>query len=87
MPPASAHNTKSLVPASLSPRRPPGSVLRIKERGHRPSEVPQRLLLYHLGAHAQPLMRGACSGKLPTLLQITGSAFAARVPVCMLLDR
>ena len=32
-------------------------------------------------------MRGAGSGKLPTLLQITGSAPAARVPVRMLLDR
>jgi hypothetical protein len=87
LPPAPAHNTKSLVPASLSPRRPSCSVLRIKGRGHRQSEVPQRLLLYHLGARAQPLMRGAGSGKLPTLLQITGSALAARVPVRMLLDR
>ena len=56
LPPAPPHDPEPLIPPGLAPRRPPGRVGRIEERGHRLGEIPQRLLLHHLGALGQPVM-------------------------------
>ena len=50
-------------------------------------EVPQGLLLHHLGAGGQPRVLCAGGGQLPALLQVAWSARAARVPLLVLLDR
>ena len=50
-------------------------------------EVAQGLLLDHLGAGGQPRVLRAGGGQLPALLQVGGSAGAARTPVPVLLDR
>ena len=50
-------------------------------------EVAQCLLLHHLGAGCQPRVLRPHLGKLPALLQVTGSAVPARAPVPVLLDR
>src|SRR5271169_3834749 len=86
LPPAPPDDAESLVPPGLAPRRPPGRVGRVEKRGHRPGEVPQRLLLYHLGACGQPRMPGARLGELSALLQVAWSVPAARAPVRVLLD-
>src|ERR1017187_9803004 len=75
---------ESLVPAGLAPGRPPGRVRRAEERGHRVSEVPQGLLLDHMGADGQPWVLCARLGQLPALLQISRGARAARMPVRVL---
>jgi hypothetical protein len=77
---------KSFVPPSFPPRRSPGWVSRVKECGHRSSEIPQGLLLDHLRALLQPWVLCAGGCKLPTLLQISRSTSATRTPVQVLLD-
>ena len=57
-PPAAPHDPESLIPPGLAPRRPPGRVRRVEERGHRLGEVPQGLLLDRLGAGCQPRVPG-----------------------------
>ncbi len=84
--PASPHDAETLVPASLAPRRSTGRVLRVEERGHRLVEVPQRLLLHHLGACGQPRVLCPGLGELSALLQVAGRALAAWLPVLVLLD-
>ena len=86
LPPASPHDPKPLIPACLSPRRPPGRIVRVEERGHCLSEVPQRLLLDRLGARSQPGVLRPYGGQLATLFHETGGALPARVPVLVLLD-
>ncbi len=78
---------ESLVPAFLAPRRPPGRVARVEERGHCLREVPQRLLLHRLGAFPQPVMFRAGFGELSALFQVTRRSLPARPPVRVLLDR
>src|SRR5215470_18042859 len=46
---APTYDAESFVSSGFPPPRPPSRVLRIKERGHRLTEVPQGLLLHHLG--------------------------------------
>ena len=77
---------ESFIPPGLTPARPVGRVMRVEERHHRPGEVPQGLLLHHLGALSQPRILGAGGGELLALLQIARSACLARVPVSVLLD-
>jgi hypothetical protein len=84
--PAPPHDPKSFVPSSLAPRRPTGRVARVEERRHCLSEVPQRLLLHHLGTCGQPRELRARLGELPTLLQVPRSALPAAMPVLVLLD-
>jgi hypothetical protein len=84
--PAPAHDPESLIPASLAPRRPPRRIPRIEEESQGAREISQRLLLHRLTSCGQPIMLGPCLGELPTLLQIAGSAPAARPPVSMLLN-
>jgi hypothetical protein len=84
--PASAHDAESLVLASLAPRRPPCRVLRVEERGHRLGEVPQCLLLHHLGASGQPRVFCPRLGELTALFQVSRCAFSAWPPVRVLLD-
>jgi len=86
LPPASAHDPESLIPAGFAPGRPPGQVVGVEERGHSPGEVTQRLLLHRLGASSQPRVLGAGGGELPTLLQVAWSAGPAWAPVLVLLD-
>src|SRR6266567_9195208 len=81
----SLHDALPISPG-LAPGRPPCRVMRMEERGRRLGEIPQRLLLDHLAACGQPVMLGAGSGELPTLLQVAGRALAARMPVRVLLD-
>jgi hypothetical protein len=57
----------------------------VEERGHRMGNVPQRLLLHHLGSCGQPRVLCAGGGELPALFQVAGRAVAARVPVLVLL--
>jgi hypothetical protein len=71
---------------SLAPRRPPRRIPRIEEESQGAREISQRLLLHRLTSCGQPIMLGPCLGELPTLLQIAGSAPAARPPVSMLLN-
>jgi len=52
----------------------------------RQSEVPQGLLLDHLGAGGQPGVLRAGGGELSALLQVGRRARSARAPVRMLLD-
>ena len=84
--PASAHDTKSFVPAGFAPQRPPGRVLRIEEGGHRSGEVAQRLLLHRLRSCGQPWVLRAYGGELPTLLQVAGATLPPRAPVRVLLN-
>jgi hypothetical protein len=77
---------ESLVPAGLSPGRPSGRVSWVEERGHCLSEIPQGLLLHHLGAFRQPVVLGAGSGELTTLLQVARGGRTAGTPVGVLLD-
>ena len=86
LPPAPPHDPESLIPPGLAPRRPPGRIRRVEERGHRPGEVTQRLLLHRLGACRQPRVLGSGLGELPALLQVARRARPARVPVGVLLD-
>ena len=67
-------------------RTAPGRVLRVEEPGHRLGEVPQRLLLHHLGADGQPRVFRPRLGELPTLRQVAWRALAAWMPVGVLLD-
>jgi len=63
---------RTLVLVGLAPRRPAvgvGDAVR-----HGLSEVPQRLLLYHLAARAQPVVLGADGGELAALRQVAGRA-------------
>jgi hypothetical protein len=85
LPPA-PDDPESLIAAGFAPRRPPGRVARVEERGHRLGEVAQRLLLDRLGAGGQPWVLGSGLGELPALLQVTRRARPARVPVGVLLD-
>jgi hypothetical protein len=78
------NNAKSLIPPGLPPRRPP--VRPAEEVSHCLAEVPQRLLLHHLRAVAQPnVLRSGC-GELPTMLREAGRTLPARSPVRVLLD-
>jgi hypothetical protein len=86
LPAAPPGDAESLVPPGLAPRRPPGRVARVEERGHRLSEVAQGLLLDGLGAGGQPRVLRAGGGELPALLQVAGSALPAGVTVGVLLD-
>jgi hypothetical protein len=86
LPAAAPDDPETLVPPGLAPGRPPGRVVRVEERGHRPGEVPQRLLLDRLRARRQPPMLFACGGELPALGQVARSARPARPPVGVLLD-
>jgi hypothetical protein len=80
------YDTEPLISPGLSPRRPAGRVVRVVEGGHGSCKVPQRLLLRHLGACRQPSVRGPSCGELSTLLQVTGRARAAGMPVRVLLN-
>ena len=62
------------------------TIVRVEEGGHRSGEVPQRLLLHHLRARAQPVMVCAGGGELAALLQVARRALAALMPVRVLLD-
>jgi len=84
--PAAPHDPESLIPPGLAPRRPPGRVRRVEERGHGLGKVAQRLLLHRLGARGQPRVPGAGGGELPALLQVARRARPAGVPVRVLLD-
>jgi hypothetical protein len=84
---ASSHDPEPLVLPGPPRRRPPGWVLRVKERCHCLGEVPERLLLYCLGAVPQPLVLCPGQGQLSALLQVVGCAPPARMPVLVLLDR
>jgi hypothetical protein len=77
---------ESLVSVDLTPGRSPGGVLRIKERSHRLSEIPQGLLLHHLAARTQPVMLGTGCGELLTLLQVPWCAPSSRSPLLVLLN-
>jgi hypothetical protein len=81
------HDAEPFVPPSLPPRRPPGWVVRVEERGHCLGEVPKCLLLHHLGACGQPGILSPGCRELPTLLQVAGRARAPRAPVRVLLNR
>jgi hypothetical protein len=83
---APPNDPEPLVPAGLTPRRPPGRVAWVEERRHRLMEVPERLLLHRLRASGQPRICGARGGKLPALLQVARRTIASRVPVLVLLD-
>src|SRR5690242_19171858 len=83
--PALPDDPESLVPAGLAPGRPPGRVAWVEKRGPRLGEVPQRLLLDHLGPRGQPRILGSCLGELAALRQVTRRAVAARAPVRVLL--
>jgi hypothetical protein len=78
-------NSESLVSSSLAPGRSACRVPPVEECGHRMSEVPQGLLLDHLGACSQPVGLGAEGGELATLLQVARSVRPARAPVRVLL--
>ena len=86
LPAAPPDDPEPLIPPGLAPRRPPGRVAPGRRSGHRPGEVPQRLLLHHLGAGGQPRVLRAGGGELPALLQVARRALAARAPVRVLLD-
>ena len=58
-----------------------------EEVAHRLSEVPQRLLLHHLGAFTKPIVPGPGLGELPTLLQVTRRCTASGPPPGLLLHR
>ena len=83
---AAPGDLEPLVPSGLAPGRPPGRVGGVEERGHRPGEVPQRLLLDGLGAGGQPRMRCPRGGELPALLQVPRRARSSGPPVRVLLD-
>ena len=85
MPGLDGDHPEPLIPLGLAPGRPPGRVGRVEERGHRPGEVPQRLLLHHLAARSQPRVLRPRPGELPTLLQVARGALAAGAPVRVLL--
>jgi hypothetical protein len=57
----------------------PGSA--VEESGQRLGEVAESLLLHHLAARGQPPVLRAGGGELSALLQVAGSALAARMPV------
>jgi hypothetical protein len=81
------NNSESLVSPCLAPCRPACRVRRVEEGNHRVGEVPQGLLLNHLGARGQPVILGAEGGELATLHEVARSARPARAPVRMLLHR
>ena len=83
---APAHDSESLIPIGLAPRRPPSRILQVEEESQGVGEIPQRLLLHRLTACGQPVMFGPGLSELPTLLQIARGALAARPPVRMLLN-
>ena len=85
MPSLDRDDPESLFAPCLAPRLPPGLVVRVEELGHRLSEIPQRLLLYHLRTCSQPRVLSPVFGELPTLLQVALSARPPRPPVRMLL--
>ena len=76
---------ESLIPARLAPRRP--AVGAGEEVRHGLGEVPQRLLLDHLAARAQPVVLRAGGGELAALLQVARRAGTAGPPPGLLLDR
>ena len=84
--PAPAHDAESLISAGFTPRRSPSRVLWVEERGHRLGEVPQCLLLHHLGASSQPRVVRPCLGELSALLQVARGALPTWTPVQVLLD-
>jgi len=86
LPSSPPRNPEPLVPSSLSPRRVPGRVLRIQECGHRPREIPERLLLHRLGSSSQPCVLRPGLGELSALLYIARCPGAARMPVRVLFD-
>ncbi len=87
LPATLSHNAESLILPGLAPRGSPGQVLRVKERGHRPGEVPQCLLLYRVGSVGEPRVLCPGLGELPTLFQVARRARPAWTPVRVLLDR
>jgi hypothetical protein len=64
LPPALADDPEALVPPGLAPGGPPGRVARVDERGHRPGEIPQRLLLHDVATRGQPRMLRPRRGEL-----------------------
>jgi hypothetical protein len=73
------------MPPGLPPRR---ATMGPSEKAcHGLREVPQRLLLHHLGATAEPVMLGPGLRELPALLQVSRPAPPARPPVRLLLHR
>jgi hypothetical protein len=86
LPGSDGNDPESLVPTGLAPRRPPGRVRRVEERSHRLGEIPQGLLLHHLGTGPQPRVLGAGGGELSALLQVARRTHTARPPVRVLLD-
>ena len=75
LPPAPPGDPEPFIPSGLAPRRPPGRVTRVEERGHRLAEVAQRLLLHRLGAGGQPRVLRSRLGELPALLQVARRAW------------
>jgi hypothetical protein len=87
LPPAAPDDPESLVTPGLAPGRPPRGVARVEERRHCLGEVPQCLLLYHLGACGEPCVLCADPGELTTLLQVARRALPSGPPPGLLLDR
>ena len=83
---ASAHDSESLIPASLAPRRSSRRIPWVEKESQGAGEISQSLLLYRLAACGQPVVLGPRLSELPTLLQIARRAPAARPPVRMLLN-
>jgi hypothetical protein len=86
LPAALPHDPEPLGPSCLAPRRSPCRVLWVEERGHRLGEIPQRLLLHHLGTRRQPRELRPCLGELTALLHVARGALPAGKPVQVLLD-
>ncbi len=84
--PAPAYDPESLMSSGLAPRRPPSRISWVEESGHRLGEVPQRLLLHHLGTCGQPWELRPRLGELSALLQVAWGALPAGMPVLVLLD-
>jgi len=78
------HDSESLIAPCLAPRRL--TVGACEEVRHRLSEIPQRLLLDHLAAHAQPSVLRAGDGELAALLSVPRHTGASWPPPGLLLD-
>jgi hypothetical protein len=83
MPRLHGDDPESIVPASFPPCRP--AMGTGEEIRHGLGEVPQRLLLHHLGACGQPGMLFPYGGELTALLKVTWRTRPAPAPVRMLL--
>jgi hypothetical protein len=79
-----ADNPETFITPGLAPGWP--AVRSRKETRIRLGEVPQRLLLDHLAAVAEPTKLGACVGKLAALLQVARRSAAPGTPSGLLLN-